>query len=211
MPLPPPPSLSFAATPSTPTGFRILTVCTGNMCRSPFAELYLAHRIPTVGGPGARDVLVESAGTRGVVGHEIAPEMAKLLALRGVTTAGGFRARYLDEWTAQGARLVLTATRAHRTQVLTLAPAKLKRTFTLAEFARLLEATDPGDISGEDWPARLESAIQAAVFARARFAGTDTSDDDIEDPIGQDMDVFDRVARRIVQCLDTVVEHTRPW
>ncbi|MPY10189.1 low molecular weight protein-tyrosine-phosphatase [Arthrobacter bussei] len=41
--------------------YRIVTVCTGNICRSPMAELMLAHAFAEAGM--ANDVVVDSAGT----------------------------------------------------------------------------------------------------------------------------------------------------
>ena len=44
--------------------FSVLTVCTGNICRSPLAELILAASLSDI-----PDVRVESAGTGALVGH----------------------------------------------------------------------------------------------------------------------------------------------
>jgi protein-tyrosine phosphatase len=41
--------------------YRIVTVCTGNICRSPMAELMLTHAFAKAGMAG--DVVVDSAGT----------------------------------------------------------------------------------------------------------------------------------------------------
>ena len=52
--------------------FTILTVCTGNLCRSPAAERLLASKL----GP---TVKVSSAGTHALVGQPISEPMAALL------------------------------------------------------------------------------------------------------------------------------------
>src|SRR6476469_7218382 len=111
--------------------FAILCVCTGNICRSPVAERLLAARL----GPS---VEVSSAGTFGVVDAPIAKPMARRLRSVGVS-ADSFAARRLLGSTARSADLILAMTKAHRSEVVELAPAVVRRSFTLLEFARLLE------------------------------------------------------------------------
>jgi len=86
----------------------VLVVCTGNICRSPAAELLLADRLG-----GDSGITVASAGVRGLVGEPISKPMAELLQADGIDP-GVFRARYLREADVRGASLVLVMTRAHR-------------------------------------------------------------------------------------------------
>ncbi|MDX6313919.1 MAG: low molecular weight protein-tyrosine phosphatase, partial [Streptomyces sp.] len=58
--------------------FRILHVCTGNVCRSPMAERLTRHELTRRLGDGAAGILVESAGTWG---HEGAPMEAHAAAV----------------------------------------------------------------------------------------------------------------------------------
>src|SRR3954467_7687254 len=125
--------------------FTVLLVCTGNICRSALAErlgrAYLEERL----GEDAGAVRLISAGTRAVVGSAMHPHSA--LVLRGYgAEAGDFRARQLTDSVAAEAGLVLTMTRAHRREVLRLAPRGLARTFTLREAADLLR------IAGDQQP-----------------------------------------------------------
>src|SRR6476619_730650 len=94
-------------TAEKPVGtFSILTVCTGNVCRSPAVERLLARDLgPTVG--------VSSAGTHALVGQPIAQPMARLLRDNGIE-AQAFTARRLTETLVKDADLVLTLTRAQR-------------------------------------------------------------------------------------------------
>jgi len=63
---------------SVPDGpFSILTVCTGNVCRSPAVERLLSTEL----GP---TVQVSSAGTHALVGHPISQPMAALLTASGI-------------------------------------------------------------------------------------------------------------------------------
>ncbi len=154
---------------------RILAVCTGNICRSPAIERLLAARLDGI------DVL--SAGTRAVVGHPMSEPMAALVEEAGASAAG-FTARQLTPAVLQGVDLVITATRGHRAAVVELAPALVRRTFTLLELGRLLTVVPPeGATPGE----RL-LAVPAAA-ARARTA-VRPGEDDVVDPIGQPAAVY---------------------
>jgi protein-tyrosine phosphatase len=70
--------LSIMNAPSSP--YRIITVCTGNICRSPMAEIMLAAAFRAE-GLGA-EVSVDSAGTTGYeAGRPIDPRAARRLAI----------------------------------------------------------------------------------------------------------------------------------
>jgi len=122
--------------------FSILYVCTGNICRSPFAELLTRALLDAALGHQEDQVSVASAGTCGMVGHAMDATAAAELRARGVD-ADGFRARALRRSLIQDADLVLTATLAHRQLVLEEEPRALRRTFTIREFADLVRITDP--------------------------------------------------------------------
>lgn len=123
---------------SAPAQVRILTVCTGNICRSPVAERLLQAGLDQV-LPGG--FVVTSAGTRAMVGEPIQPPSAEI-----VRTFGGnpdnFAARQLTSKILRGVDLVLTMTSGHRGEVLQLDASLLKRTFTIREFARMLDVLD---------------------------------------------------------------------
>src|SRR3954454_23459860 len=118
--------------------FRILVVCTGNICRSPMAQALLTHRLRERLGRDVadRDFVVLSAGTHGVVGHPIEAAAMDVLTGWGVSP-DPFEARELVAAHVEGADLVLGASREHRAAVVTLVPGAYGRTFTVREFARL--------------------------------------------------------------------------
>ena len=62
---------------------KVLFICTGNICRSPMGELLLPQFMP--------DLESDSAGTRGLVSHEIAPNSKRLLDQHGIDSSS-FRA-----------------------------------------------------------------------------------------------------------------------
>src|SRR6476619_1655073 len=102
----------------------ILFVCTGNICRSPYAERRLRQLLPGAG------VEIASAGTGAVVGSDIETETRDFLRQKGADVTG-FTARAVTPQLVESAELVLTMTRTHRGQVSRLHPAAMRRCFAL--------------------------------------------------------------------------------
>jgi protein-tyrosine phosphatase len=180
--------VSHASTSHLPEGdgtaaptFRLLVVCTGNVCRSPAAERLLAAEL----GPS---VDVGSAGTHALRGEPMTAPMARLVEEAGCSAAG-FRARQLTEELVRSASLVLTATREHRSAVVELVPAAVRRTFTLREFARLLSGADVSTVCQESTARRLASAVPLALAQRGKRPAA-AVDDAVVDPFGASDPVY---------------------
>ncbi|UCN14097.1 low molecular weight phosphatase family protein [Cellulomonas iranensis] len=155
----------------------VVAVCTGNICRSPAVERLLAARL------AGTDVVIVSAGTHAVVGHPVSAPMVPLLTGAGADV-DGFAARQLDAGLVARADLVLALTRGHRSAVVQLAPAAVRRTFTLLELARLLPHVDPAALRDAGaTPGERLRALPALAAAARPAAGTGV--DDVEDPIGR--------------------------
>ncbi|WP_311203218.1 low molecular weight protein-tyrosine-phosphatase [Brachybacterium sp. p3-SID957] len=91
--------------------YRILTVCTGNICRSPMAEYALVEAFEQAGL--ADQVEVASLATSGwEVGNPIDPRAAALLERHGITTTS-HRARQMDPELLREADLILTLDHDH--------------------------------------------------------------------------------------------------
>lgn len=160
----------------------VLLVCTGNVCRSPAAELLLREVMGTV------DVTVASAGTRALAGQPIHPPMAQLLAEAGVT-AEPFAARQMTAEHVQEADLVLAMAREHRSAVVRLVPAALRRTLLLSEAAMAAAAS-----RAAGWPDDLAPTPAARLAALADLAPRHRSPD--RDAAAGDVpDPFQRSAR----------------
>ncbi|WP_375423627.1 hypothetical protein [uncultured Friedmanniella sp.] len=151
--------------------FTVVCVCTGNIARSPAAERLLA---PALGD----HFRVGSAGTAALVGRGIDPPMAALVVGAGGDT-GDFAARQVTPALLRAADLVLTLTREHRASTVDLAPATVRRTFTLREYARLV-----GELGPELLPAGspVERAEATVSLAAARRRRSQADDDDVADP-----------------------------
>lgn len=148
----------------------IVTVCTGNICRSPAAELLIARELDGL-------ATVSSAGTHALIDAPIPAEMLHELEADGVDGTS-HRGRLLTEQVMKEADLIITMTREHRQLAVQIAPSALKRTFTLSELAAsagtgaILEST-----SVEDRIRELPSAIAAHRYV---LSGFDL--DDVPDP-----------------------------
>jgi protein-tyrosine phosphatase len=179
-----------------PLPFRVLYVCTGNICRSPLAERLARHELGRRLGPDAGLVEVTSAGTHGLTGHEMYGEAATVLMRAGGDPAG-FLARRMDADHVTQADLVLTATRAHRAAVVRLDHRASRRTFTIREFARLAAEVHPAALPPGDSLARLRSAVQEAGAYRGLVGPASPEDDDVPDPYGGPAQGYEEAGRLI--------------
>jgi len=91
--------------------YRILTICTGNICRSPLAEYALREAFEQAGL--GDQVEVTSAGTSGwEIGNPIDPRAGALLQRHGIASED-HRARQMDDDELRAADLVLTLDHDH--------------------------------------------------------------------------------------------------
>jgi protein-tyrosine phosphatase len=167
--------------------FRVLAVCTANICRSPMVEILLRQRLDP-------DVFeVTSAGLQGwreaPVDSMVVLELERLGA-----RADGFASRGLEAQMVDAADLILTATRAHRSEVISRHPNALRRTFTVREFAGLVE-----NMIGVSSPAEMV----AEAYRRRSEAGDDI---DLPDPFRCPPDVHRVVADHISAAVAVIAE-----
>src|SRR3954469_20942241 len=91
--------------------FRILFVCSGNICRSPMGQAMLTARLRSSLGDDAGELVeVTSAGTYGLVGRPIEPDALVALDELGITP-DPFESRELVKSLLEDSDIVLTATR----------------------------------------------------------------------------------------------------
>ena len=197
-------SALFRPKPAGPL-FRILTVCTGNICRSPLAELYLRSSLSDL-----KIVSVSSAGTMAQDGQAM-PEQAKALARRAHLHPDSHRASYLVERDIAEADLVLGMAREHRRDVVALHPRASRYTFTVREFARLAHGMTFADMptvmalpAGEA-VGRLRGAITDVAARRGMVSGPkDVEDEDVIDPYRLSDEVFAASGEQLYPAVDTV-------
>lgn len=171
--------------------FQILSVCTGNVCRSPIAELLLAEALS-----GYADVRVESAGIGALVGHGV-PEPAQRLGADYQLDASAHVARQINESMIRDSALIVAMAREHRRYIVQAVPAAMRRTFTLRELARIADSAEESlreavSNAGASTP---EEAMRAAVALAASLRGTvpppaDPDDFDVIDPFRRSDEVY---------------------
>jgi protein-tyrosine phosphatase len=178
----------------------ILVVCTGNICRSPYVEHLLRTALDRAWGTG--EVTVTSAGTQGLPGWPVSPPVDARLGESG-QTARGFASRRLEPGHLRGADLVLTATKAHRGEVVRMHPGALRRAFTVRELGLL-----GAGLSAEEMPstgdagAWLREVTATLAGVRGRAAGADL---DVVDPYRRDQAVYDAMFDQVQDAWPGVV------
>lgn len=172
--------------------YRIITVCTGNICRSPMAAALLRARLDEAGlqGRGEGGIEITSAAvTSEEIGNPMDPRAARVLAAHGVEDAG-HRAHRITAEEAAGADLLIAMDHDH-----------------VGPLQRLLaEAEGPG--------AAEEAAAEGGRRGRLRlirsFDPAVTGDDlGIRDPWYGGAEDFDRTWEQLDPAVDGILEHLR--
>ena len=147
-------------------------VCTGNICRSPAAEIALRRRLGDA-------VTTSSAGTHALVGRGLPEQMAREMAADGLD-ASTHGARQFTAALAQEADLVIALAAEHRRRAVSEAPATLKKSFLLMELAAMARSGAP--LEGVGTAERVANIGQAVTAYRPQLAALDIAD--VPDPYG---------------------------
>ncbi len=126
-----------------PDPLDVLFVCTANICRSAYMELFARHL-----SEDDSAVRFSSAGTHGFDQHPMDPEMAAQLVSHGVDPEA-FASRPVSRELVAGADLVLTAEAGHRTKLLEDDPGAFRKIYTLGQFVEAVRRL-PEDVRGRD-------------------------------------------------------------
>jgi protein-tyrosine phosphatase len=135
---------------STTSPYRIIAVCTGNICRSPMAELILTEAFAAAGLADA--VTVDSAGTTAYeAGRPIDPRAARKLTAHNLTSDRHVAREWQPEWYAER-HLILALDVDHYGWLRASAPdpESAARVRMLRSFDPSLESDDPLDQGIED-------------------------------------------------------------
>jgi protein-tyrosine phosphatase len=186
------------------SSYRILAVCTGNICRSPFIERLLRARLTNQFLLDAWRFDVTSAGTGALAGNPMDPTAADTLRAHGGEPRS-FVARDLDRELIENADLILTAAREHRSAVVTEVPRATAKTLTVREFARLVSPIRPEDIPGVDPIDRMRALVRLAMDNRGLVPLNDPLDDDVPDPYRRDRAIYDRAADLMDAAITSIV------
>jgi protein-tyrosine phosphatase len=187
--------------------FRLLFVCTGNICRSPFAEILMRHLLRgRLGGWPATAFEISSAGVQAVVGSPMHHDSRAELAPWGLdgSLSAGFVARQLKSSMIEQADLVLGATSRHRSAVVQRCPPALPITFGLREFARMAAAIHPDELPAH--PVARAHALVERVQLHRGLVPPDPEGDDVPDPMGRPRSAHHQAAQLTHAALARVVD-----
>ncbi|MDU0366388.1 low molecular weight phosphatase family protein [Microbacterium sp. NPDC089180] len=194
--------------------FSILSVCTGNICRSPVAELLIASELESLS-----TVKVSSAGTGALVGSGI-PDQAQQLAATAGLDPSGHVARQYDMAMLREADLIVAMAREHRRIVVETFPGAMRRSFTLRELARIAAIAEPSlpDAVRGAGASSADEGMRAAVALASTLRGTvpppaSPDEFDIVDPYRRSDETYRRsfeelapAARRVATFLRTAAD-----
>lgn len=181
----------------------IVTICTGNIARSPFAMALLEHEARRRLGPAA-PVWVRSAGVHGLDGEPAVEAMRDEAAARGIDLSHHRGAR-IGAVDVRSADLLLTATTSHRDRLASLAPEATGRIFTLKEFARLVERA-PKPPEGTPVRDRVRWYASYAHDGRNGRGWGRTRRDDVADPYGGPRDGYRTIALEIEDSVHVIAD-----
>lgn len=175
---------------------RVLVVCTANVCRSPMGEALLRRSAEAKG----LDVEVRSAGVR-VPGLPVDPDAVRALAVHGLDIAAHQPRQATRELLrTDGEHLVITMTREHVRDIVSIDRSAWPRTFSLPELVRRARAVRPG-AHEPGWDGWLAAVGEGRT---ARDLMVPDRSDDIDDPYGLSLAAHQRAADLIAALLGEV-------
>lgn len=175
--------------------FTVLMVCTGNICRSPGAERLLALELSQRELSDSLRIKIASAGVRGWDAAPMNELSLAALTARGGSGAG-FSSRPLSDPVVNNANLILTATKEHRSELAGEYPQSLRKTFTMREFAALVDRD----------PAQHASASNLVAAAYRHRGGAEILEWDIDDPYGGEAQRHQTAMAAIHECMVKIAD-----
>ena len=176
----------------------VLVVCTGNICRSPMAEGILRARFAEAGV----DAVVASAGTLGWSQHPATPHAVTAMAELGLDIGSHTSRRISD--VDLDVDLVVAMTRIHAGAVIGRDHTLRSRVFLPNEFARLAKAMQLPTLRA---PTRIQMRQRIETIAAQRLGDLiGRPAEEIEDPVGEPLDVYRATAARLDRHLSGLVD-----
>lgn len=182
---------------------RILFVCTGNTCRSPMAESMLVRM---AGERGLAWIDVKSAGVAAAEGVPVSKHAAKVLGSKSCSCDN--RSKPLTASLVNWADLILTMSSEHKRHVIQRFPEAMEKTETLKEYvhgadegaqAKIMEMESL--LTDLQLKAALAQPVTEEERTRLLTLERELPNPNIADPYGGTLEVYERCASEIEQCL----------
>lgn len=176
----------------------MLFLCTGNICRSAYGHRALRARLIDA---GRGDVPVASAGVQVNPRLRVPPPLVSLAEGAGIRGLSAHAPEQVGAVAMAEAGLVLTATQEHMRLALREVPRAISRTFTILEFAALVERMD--ERTDGEWiePGAGIVALARAASRHRSLARATGETIDIADPYGGPVEGY----AEMVEALDAAL------
>lgn len=187
--------------------FTILTVCTGNVCRSPLAEALFRQSL--AGLP----ITVHSTGTHALVDHHMPKPQLQIAHALEIEDAEAHRAKQLTREHVESADLILGMGREHRGAAVEISPRALRKAFTLRELARISQSVPEEELhtNGVRGPrGKLRKAVEAAALNRGiALPAKKPEDNDVIDPYRRSQEAYLASRDQMVPAVQTVAAYLK--
>lgn len=130
--------------------YKILVVCTANICRSPAAEVLLSEALDK------KKISVESAGILALNGHEADPQMRNLMVMRGYPRITEHRSRAVMPSYLTKYHLILCMEHLHLKWLRNASPVSVGKSMLLGHWNSGVEVDDPIGMSPEAYIASID-------------------------------------------------------
>lgn len=161
---------------------KVLVVCTGNICRSPMAEVMLRAELQR---RGCGDIEVGSAGTWAGFGSQAQPEAREVARNRGIDLEG-HRSRPVDPQDLAEADLVIAMTSVHARELRQLSDEVGTKMVLMKEFVEM----EVDDCLSSALGDRLKTLLAGKRPPPRRAL-------DLDDPMGLPVFAYERTAKEI--------------
>jgi protein-tyrosine phosphatase len=116
---------------------KIIVLCTGNICRSPIAEIILKEALQS------KNITVFSAGIAALVGSPADPKSVEIVLQKHGLDLSGHRAQQVNSAMLRNADLILALDQTHKTWTLANHPHLTGRVFKLGHWNKNADVDDP--------------------------------------------------------------------
>lgn len=182
--------------------FTVLSVCMGNVCRSPMSERLLVARLREHVGDRVDDfVLSHSCGLGGWhAGEGMTAATVTELRERGGSDEG-FRSRQITRDMVEISDLILTATDDQIAYIGNTHPEAIPRTFLVRHFGALLPYLDAGALPPFEPTPEAVQKRGVAIVAAADAVREKAPESELDDPWGLDSETYRRIGDELDETL----------